>query len=131
MSEAEREEGILSREELDAILEGFAESKTADDIRRSLANDSDFSGEYPHATVNTVGEQDAQGRGSTFNVRLKLNDRQRADIADLRKDWRDERDKAVAEGLAPPGAFQPPYVAQLQRVFAGALVVCWQIRQWQ
>ncbi|MFM1872993.1 MAG: hypothetical protein RL398_2415 [Planctomycetota bacterium] len=96
----------MSRSELVAKLDGDAAFKKA----------------YPNITVNTVGEPDAQGRTTQSNIRLKLTDAQRADVEKGRREWRESRNAATAKGEAPPGAFEPPYVQELRRVFADALV---------
>jgi preprotein translocase SecF subunit len=100
----------------------FAEPHTAQYVRDKLAGDAEFTADYPFSTVNTIGELDAERRGPRFNVRLKLDDEQRDAIAVDRQQWRERRAAAEAEGLEPPGAYEPPYVAELRRVFAGELV---------
>lgn len=90
---------------------------TAKDIREALANDAEFSKEYPTVGVNTFGES-----GKEYNVRLKLNSKQRDDINEGRKQWRQQKKAATDAGEDPPPAYEPPYVAQLKRVFATQLV---------
>ena len=89
----------------------------ADTIRAKLGNDPEFVKAYPTFSVNTVGED-----GTDFNVRLKLTPQQREQVERDRKAWRERRKQAEQNGEDPPPAFKPPYVAQLERVFADELV---------
>ena len=103
----------------------LVEETTADDIRTRLAGDQAFKQEYPHATVNIVNEDEDDEdleRSAVFNVRLKLNDTQRDEIAAARKEWRKQRDAAEEAGNEPPEAYEPPYVGMLKAVFSDALV---------
>jgi SecD/SecF fusion protein len=99
----------------------LAKGATADEIRQALASDAAFKQEYPNATVNTIGEA-VDGKTSQFNVRLKLNDRQRTEIDAARKQWREARQAAERDNAAPPPPYAPPYVVQLQRIFGERLV---------
>jgi SecD/SecF fusion protein len=100
----------------------LAEPRTADEVRSRLQADEAFGREFPNAAVNTVGESDATGRVSQFNVRLKLNDSQRERIDVERRQHRDARQAADRDNQAPPPAYEPPYVVQLKRVFSTDLV---------
>jgi preprotein translocase SecF subunit len=51
-----------------------------------------------------------------------LNDAQRKVIEEERKAHREARKQAIDENQAPPAPYQPPYVKELQRVFASDLV---------
>ena len=101
-----------------------ADATTVEDVRSSLRDDKPFNEAYPNAAVNSAGEATDEG-GQTFtrfNVRLKLTDTQRDEISDQRKAWRAERKQREEQDLAPPAEFVPPYVAELQRIFADQLV---------
>ncbi|MBL8729639.1 MAG: protein translocase subunit SecD [Planctomycetes bacterium] len=95
---------------------------SADDARARLAGDAEFQADYPNATVNTIGEADASGRVSEFNVRLKLTDAQREHVEQDRRAWVEKRDAAEQAGDSPPAAYEPPYVGALRRVFGDLLV---------
>lgn len=86
-------------------------------IRDALANDEQFVAKYPTTTVNQVGED-----GTQFNMRLKLNDSQREAIEQARAEYRDLRRQAEENGDELPPAYEPPYVAELRRLFADSLV---------
>ncbi len=89
-------------------------------IRDALAKDSEFAVEYPTTAVSPVN---ATGdAGNQFNVRLKLNSKQRAAIDKGRAEWRDQRKKAELEKLDPPAPFSPEYLGELERIFADKLV---------
>ena len=88
----------------------------------AMESDAKFHADYPNITVNTVGEADAQGRTTQMNVRLKLTDAQRSAVEAGRVAWRESRKAAEKSGDAPPSSFEPPYVAELRRVFEGKLV---------
>ncbi len=100
----------------------LAEPTTSKDVKDRLTADAAFAAAYPNATVNTVGEPDATGRTLQFNVRLKLTDAQRQAIDAGRVQWREKRAAAETAGEAPPGQYVPPYVTELERMFAGKLV---------
>ncbi|MCB9887842.1 MAG: protein translocase subunit SecD [Planctomycetes bacterium] len=100
----------------------LAEPATRAEVLAAMEGDAKFHADYPNITVNTVGEPDAQGRTSQMNVRLKLTDSQRAAVEAGRVTWRESRKKAEQQGDAPPSNFEPPYVSELRRVFAGKLV---------
>ena len=90
-------------------------------VRERLQQDARFNTDYPNIKVNTV-EPDAQGNARQFNVRLKLNDSQRTAIEQARKAHRELRTAAAKDNQPPPAAYVPPYVAELQRIFAEQLV---------
>jgi SecD/SecF fusion protein len=92
-----------------------------DAVRDRLQQDARFNTDYPNIKINTV-EPDAQGNARQFNVRLKLNDSQRTAIEQARKAHRDLRTAAAKDNLPPPAAYEPPYVTELQRIFAEQLV---------
>jgi SecD/SecF fusion protein len=98
------------------------EPTTADDVRSRLFADEAFRTAYPNATINTVGKPDANGRVAEFNVRLKLNDAQRAQITEERRALKDQEKAAENVGDQPPAVYQPPYVVALRRVFGEQLV---------
>ena len=93
------------------------DQQSADDIRDKLRADAEFKAEFPTTGVNTYGES-----GNEYNVRLKLNSKQRAEIDAGRKAWRDAKEAAIKDGGDPPKPYEPPYLAQLRRVFEGQLV---------
>ncbi len=95
---------------------------SADEVRNRLAGDAQFRSQYPNATVNTVGDADASGRVTEFNVRLKLDDAQRDVIVAERRAWVERRQTAEKAGEQPPAAYEPPYVVQLRRIFGDQLV---------
>ena len=94
----------------------------ADAVREALRRDAEFASQYPNATVNTVGDAASGGGFTEFNVRLKLDDRQRAEIEAARAQAGEERRAALKAEQAPPPAYVPPYVRQLERIFAQQLV---------
>jgi len=100
----------------------LAEPTSADDVKGKLSNDAAYGKEYPNVAVNYVGDIDAQGKATKFNVRLKLRDVQRDQIEQGRKAWREARITAEKAGQAPPAAYEPPYVAELRRIFSEQLV---------
>ncbi|HEX6811115.1 MAG TPA: protein translocase subunit SecD [Planctomycetota bacterium] len=103
----------------------LAQPTTADAIRARLGSDAVFGQEYPNAAVNFVGEADEvdeAGNATKFNVRLKLRDKQRSQIEQGRKEWRERKQAADKAGEAPPADYEPPYVAELRRIFEGQLV---------
>jgi len=93
------------------------EEGSVKEIRKTLSEDAEFLKEYPTFGVNTYGES-----GKEYNVRVKLNAKQRDEINASRKQWREQKKAASEAGEDPPPAYEPPYVAQLKRVFAGRLV---------
>ena len=97
------------------------DDQSADSIRKKLAADAEFTAAYPTTGVNTYGAIAGED-GNEFNVRLKLNSKQRNEIDAGRKKWRDDKKAAEAAGEDPPGLYEPPYLSQLERVFAGQLV---------
>jgi SecD/SecF fusion protein len=94
-----------------------SEKLSADAVRDMLSGDAEFVAQYPTTSVNTYGDS-----GNEYNVRLKLNAEQRAEIDAGRKAWRDARKAADAGNQDPPAAYEPPYLGDLRRVFAGKLV---------
>ena len=84
-------------------------------VRTMLSDDKAFNTEYPTIGVNTYGETDKE-----FNVRLKLNSKQREAINAGRKAWREKR-KQGADGTTP-AVYEPPYLVELRRIFKGKLV---------
>ncbi len=90
------------------------EKLTADNVRDALSGDAAFFAEYPTTGVNTYGET-----GKQFNVRLKLNAKQREAIDEGRKAWREKRKE---EGDKVKSVYEPPYLGELRRIFAGKLV---------
>jgi SecD/SecF fusion protein len=100
----------------------LAEATTVDSVRRSIEGDQAFDSAYPHVTVNTVGEPDAQERFSQFNVRLKLNDTQRGEIDQERARHREARRAAEKAQQPPPPDFEQHYVRELRRIFGERLV---------
>ncbi|MGC6488279.1 MAG: protein translocase subunit SecD [Planctomycetota bacterium] len=107
----------------------LAEQTDAASIRDKLKADAGFLASYPTYSVNEVGED-----GTGYNIRLKLTAAQRADIDAQRDEKREERKDYLAKltddsltedqrrALKPPAPFKPPYVEELERVFAGDLV---------
>ncbi|MFK7740557.1 MAG: protein translocase subunit SecD [Planctomycetota bacterium] len=101
-----------------ANLRMVLSSESSDeDVRATLAADEAFVAKYPTTSVNTVGES-----GNEFNVRLKLNETQRGEIAKGRAAWRDAKKQALAANEDPPAAYQPPYIGELERMFGAELV---------
>jgi SecD/SecF fusion protein len=100
----------------------LTESTSVESVRERLTADAAFNATYPNATVNTVGDNADGERSTQFNVRLKLNETQRAAIDAARKTHREQRLLAERDTQAPPAAYEPPYVAELRRVFTGQLV---------
>ena len=98
-----------------------AQQTNADEIRGLIQGDSTFSQTYPNVLVNTI-EANAGGNTNSFNLRLKLNDKQREEITEGRKAWRVTRKEAEAAELPPPAAYEPPYLVDLKRVFKNHLV---------
>jgi len=106
-----------------------AEGTDADTIRATLKADEEFMAAYPTFSVNKSGDEN-----TNYNIRLKLTDTQRDVIAVARAQKREERAAYIAklndeelsdedrEQLQPPTAYEPPYVKELERVFAGKLV---------
>ena len=90
-------------------------------VRDRLAADAAFAKDYSNVAVNALGNPTAEGTGNLFNVRLKLNDAQRAAIEQGRKLHREAKAAAEAQG-APPAAYEPPYVGELRRIFGKDLV---------
>lgn len=88
----------------------------------ALNADDAFKQAYPSLSINTVGESDAQGRTAQSNIRIKLTDKQRDEIEQGRKVWRQQRSEASSAGMAPPGTFEPSYVQELRRIFKDKLV---------
>lgn len=100
----------------------LAQPQTDQAIRDTLRGDAEFSRQYPNVQVNRFGESNADGTGNAFNLRLKLTETQRAQIDEARKVHRVARQTAKADNQAPPTVYEPPYVAELRRVFADKLV---------
>lgn len=94
-----------------------SEDLSDEDVRAAMAGDKEFIAEYPTTSVNTYGDT-----GNQFNVRLKLTPKQREQIDEGRKAWRELRKQADADNMDPPAAYEPPYLTQLRRVFDGKLV---------
>jgi len=94
----------------------------ADDIRKALNDDAKFKAEYPTTGVNTYGDTGSGETSKEFNVRLKLNSEQRKQIDEGRKQWREDKRLAESEDKDPPAPYKPPYLLELERVFAGKLV---------
>ncbi len=90
-------------------------------IANKLAADADFQRDFRNATVNTI-EQGADGKASSFNVRLKLTDTMRAQIELDRTAWREQRRAAADAGNEPPAPYVAPYIAHMRRIFADDLV---------
>jgi SecD/SecF fusion protein len=91
-------------------------------VKDKLEGDEPFRLAYPNVQVNRFGEQNADGTGNQFNLRIKLNDAQRARIEDERKQDRIARKDAEAKNDAPPALYEPPYARELRRLFAEQLV---------
>jgi SecD/SecF fusion protein len=100
----------------------LAEPSGAEVVRAKIHDDPEFDKDYPNLAVNYVGDIDAQGKATRFNVRLKLRDLQRDQIQQGRKDWVELKNANEKEGKAPPPAYEPPYVAALRRIFSEQLV---------
>ncbi|MFY9342862.1 MAG: protein translocase subunit SecD [Planctomycetota bacterium] len=100
----------------------LAEPMTDAAVKDALRADAKFAQQYPNVQVNRYGEARADGTGNEFNLRLKLTDQQRAQIEADRKLHRQQRDAAKDAGQAPPVVYEPPYVTELRRLFAGKLV---------
>ena len=100
----------------------LATAKSDEAVRKQLGGDEGFNKQYSNVSLNSIGERSADGTGQQFNVRIKLNDAQRKVIEEERKAHREARKKAIDENQAPPAPYQPPYVKELQRVFANDLV---------
>jgi len=99
-----------------------AQETSAADIRAEINADAQLSAAYENIGVNTVGETDESGRTNEFNLRLKLNDAQRAEISEGRKAWRTTKQQAEADDLPPPPPYEPDYLLELKRVFGDQLV---------
>ncbi|MFN9945399.1 MAG: protein translocase subunit SecD [Planctomycetota bacterium] len=91
-------------------------------VKAKLEADESFRRAYPNVQVNRFGEKNADGTGNQFNLRIKLNDAQRARIEDERKQDRIARKDAEAKNDAPPALYEPPYARELRRLFAEQLV---------
>jgi protein-export membrane protein SecD/preprotein translocase SecF subunit len=100
----------------------LATPATEAEVKDALAADQPFNSQYKNVQVNRYGDANPDGTGNQFNIRLKLDDAQRARIADDRKAHRAARTAAEENDQPPPPAYEPPYVAELRRVFAGRLV---------
>jgi SecD/SecF fusion protein len=100
----------------------LATAKSDEAVRKQLGADEGFNKQYSNVSLNSIGERSADGTGQQFNVRVKLNDAQRKVIEEERKAHREARKQAIDENQAPPAPYQPPYVKELQRVFASDLV---------
>ena len=100
----------------------LAEPTSSEAVKNRLRGDAAFGQEYPNVAVNYVGDIDAHGNATKFNVRLKLRDVQREQIEQGRKAWRDLKIAADKAGQAPPAAYAPPYVVELRRIFSEQLV---------
>ncbi len=98
-----------------------AQPASADAVRDRLQKDAVFSRDYPNAAVNTIGDSKEE-LAKQFNIRLKLNDGQRTAIEAGRKDHAQLRRTAEQAGAEPPAAYEPPYVAELRRIFKDDLV---------
>jgi len=106
-----------------------AEATTAKAVREALLADKAFLDAYPTYSVNKVGDS-----GTEYNIRLKLTSAQRDEIDNARDEWRKGRKDYLAQlnnddlseeeraALQPPAPYEPPYVNELRRVFAGKLV---------
>ncbi len=93
-----------------------------DEVRDRLANDASFKSKFISPSVNFVGEETADGRYNAFNMRLKLSEELREKIAQERREWRAEKERALAAGEAVPADYVPPYLQDLKRVFEKDLV---------
>ncbi len=90
-------------------------------VREQIAKDTTFVDQYRNVQVNRYGDTNPDGTATQFNLRLKLNDEQRAKAAEERTAHRVARKAAAEAGQAPP-VFEPGYVQELRRVFADQLV---------
>lgn len=93
-----------------------------DAVKAKLNADEQFRRDYPNVQVNRFGDANADGTGDQFNLRIKLNDAQRAKIDEERKADRLARKDAEAKNDAPPKLYEPPYARELRRLFADSLV---------
>ncbi|MBL8755765.1 MAG: protein translocase subunit SecD [Planctomycetes bacterium] len=100
----------------------LAEPVTKDAFEKSLSADAAWNSAYPNVQVNTYGDSDATAGAREFNLRIKLNDKQRDEVAAARRAHRDAVRKAAEAKAEPPADFEPSYVAELRRVFADKLV---------
>jgi len=96
--------------------------QSSDEVVAKLTNDAGFTSKFRSPQVNTMGTPDAQGRSTSFNMRLKLTDELRAQIETDRNAWRAQRDAAKEAGQPAPADYVPPYIAELQRLFGDNLV---------
>jgi SecD/SecF fusion protein len=93
-----------------------------DAVKAKLNGDEQFRRDYPNVQVNRFGDQNADGTGNQFNLRIKLNDAQRARIEEERRQDRLARKEAEQKNDAPPALYEPPYARELRRLFAEQLV---------
>jgi SecD/SecF fusion protein len=100
----------------------LAQPTSDEAVRRQITSDDAFAKAYPNVAVNYVGDLDAERKATRFNVRLKLRDQQRDEIDQGRKKAREDKQAAEKAGQAPPAAYEPPYVAELRRIFSDQLV---------
>jgi SecD/SecF fusion protein len=103
------------------LLMVASQEMSADEVRQLVGGDAKFKADYPNVDVNTV-EASANGKSRQFSLKLKLTDKQRDEIGLGRTAWRTSREAAEKEKLAPPPAYEPPYLVELRRVFADKLV---------
>ena len=103
------------------LLMVVSQETGADEVRATVAADAKFKTEYPNVDVNTV-EAAENGKSRQFSIKLKLNEKQRNEIAEGRTAWRTRRDAAEKANEAPPAAYEPPYLHELRRVFESKLV---------
>ncbi|HLQ38457.1 MAG TPA: protein translocase subunit SecD, partial [Planctomycetota bacterium] len=93
----------------------------AEVIRTELAKDPGFHSRFPNPTVNTIGEV-ADNKATHFNIRVKLDEALRHQIEQERRDYSQRKLDAAAKGEPLPPPYEPPYLVDLRRIFAGQLV---------
>jgi len=86
-----------------------------------LEGDAEFKRDFRNFTVNTI-EATEDGKAASYNVRLKLTDTMRELIEQQRKEWREAKKAADAEGKAQPEPYAAPYLAMMRRIFSDDLV---------
>ncbi|MGE3172868.1 MAG: protein translocase subunit SecD [Planctomycetota bacterium] len=97
------------------------EATDAQVIRDRLLADKPFTDDFNYFAVNTI-EAGADGKSTTFNLRLKLTDTMRERIENERQAWRAARKQAETDGKDPPPPYEAPYLVHMRRIFAPDLI---------
>jgi SecD/SecF fusion protein len=100
----------------------MAEPMAKKNLEAMLEGDSAWHAAYPNVQINTFGEGSTDEAAREFNLRIKLNDKQRDEVSEARKAHRALVRKAAADNLEPPADFEPGYIAELRRIFTDKLV---------